>query len=212
MKVLIVSEGKNEIGAAPRDGMPQPKGALTVLVERLLERDIELEWLPVSDSRVMGYFVAGKTPMSTQYFKRAMAWVGYALEKGFEALVLVVDEDGYRERRTGIRLAQAETRVLLPRAMGVAIRTFDAWILADEEALSKVLGAPANRQRNPEDIHRPKERCEALGLKGKYPMVAEVVDLKLLESRCPKGFRPFAERVRRLKFDPPASGDAARLN
>jgi hypothetical protein len=36
-----------------------------------------------------------------------------------------------------------------------------------------------------------------------YAAVAEVVDLALLEQRCPRGFAPFAQRVRGL----PASVD-----
>jgi hypothetical protein len=140
------------------------------------------------------------------YEKRALAWIRYAENEGFEALVLVIDEDGYRERQLQLAKAQEDMRLALPRALGVAIRTFDAWILADEVALTQVLRGAIGRQRSPEAIAEPKLVCRQLRESSEaemsasefYAAVANVARLDVLESRCPRGFGEFAERVRAL--------------
>ncbi|MDQ3440346.1 MAG: hypothetical protein M3478_08365 [Planctomycetota bacterium] len=50
----------------------------------------------------------------------------------------------------------------IPRAMGVAVLTFDAWMLADEQALTMVLSRPIQRQPDPERIGDAKGSCIAL--------------------------------------------------
>ncbi|UCE50672.1 MAG: DUF4276 family protein, partial [Phycisphaerales bacterium] len=94
----------------------------------------------------------------------------------------------------------------LPRAMGVAIRTFDAWMLADEKALTEVLGDNVNRQPDPETIRDPKQRCaDLLTERGSqmsqsemYAQVLDTIDIEVLCDRCQRGFKPFAARVRTI--------------
>lgn len=93
--------------------------------------------------------------------------------------------------------------VSLRRALGVAIRTFDAWMLADEQALTHALGYNVQRQRNPETIHDAKRVCEELLNQSKmnlsqssfYADVAREADMDTMKERCPQGFAPFAKRV-----------------
>jgi hypothetical protein len=68
------------------------------------------------------------------YFKKALRWILEAERRGYDALVLVIDQDNTPERVQEINKAQNDQRVTLRRALGVAIRTFDAWMLADEQA------------------------------------------------------------------------------
>ncbi len=94
----------------------------------------------------------------------------------------------------------------LPRAMGVAIRTFDAWMLADEKVLTEVLGCAIVRQPDPEAIRDPKQVCASLLARGQnrmaqsemYARIAYQIDLALLSLRCQSGFEPFAARVRHV--------------
>jgi hypothetical protein len=91
--------------------------------------------------------------------------------------------------------------------MGVAIRSFDAWILADDSALSAVLGRTIPRQPDPEEIKDPKSECTKLrdasgkniDLRDMYAEVAAQADLNTIAARCPKGFATFAQRVRLLQ-------------
>lgn len=188
MKVLIVSEGKHE-----------QSGALETLVKRLGGDEATYEHNKVSDARIHAFHGEGDG-----YFKRAVRWLHEAEKRGFDGLVMVIDEDGDRPRATQITRAQDFAELSLRRAIGVAIRTFDAWMLADEQTLTSVQGCVVNQLPAPETIRSPKERCANLledsenrmSQSEMYAKIAERVDLDLLAQRCPCGFGVFSARVR----------------
>ncbi len=197
MKILVVSEGKHELGDAEHEG------ALVVLVRRTLTKPAECVTERISDPKVRVHWRCGE---GQGFVRRTLAWIRFAERNGFDALVLVIDQDGYAEREREITTAQADTRLTLPRALGVAIRTFDAWMLADERALSQCLGREISRQKDPEGIRDPKHVCRQL-LDGSgnpisqaefYAATANAADLNILAERCPRGFAPFAAHVRGL--------------
>ena len=190
MKILLVSEGPSELN-----------GALQNLVRRLgvMEDDIDID--RVSQRDVHAHHGKGKG-----YFKRAVRWMLEARKRRCDALILVIDQDGRPERTREIDDAQQHAGTSVYRALGVAIRTFDAWMLADEKALTNVLGVSVSRQPGPEGILDPKGVCRglldeserSLRQREMYAAIAEVADIAVLETRCPKGFAPFAQRVRGL--------------
>ncbi len=198
MRVLIVSEGKHEIGSLGQ------VSALEILVSRLLGRKPEFERRKVSDPEVHAHRQPG---IHDGYEKRALAWMRFAERMGYCAIVLLVDEDEQKHRRLELDKAQDNAKIEVRRALGIAVRTFDAWFLADEKALSTVLCRIIPCQRNPEKFSEPKEQCRKL-LDGSpavelstaefYAQVARHVDLEVLETRCEKGFQTFAYRVRAL--------------
>jgi hypothetical protein len=196
MRVLVVSEGEHEQG-----------GALENLLRRLGGQKAEFVFDCVRRGDIHAHH--GKGP---GYVKRALRWLKEAKKREMDTLVLLVDQDNPGYGR-GEQLQEAQEycnpRVpafALPRAMGVAIRTFDAWMLADEKALTEVLGCAIVKQREPETIRRPKTVCRKLLESGAkemaqremYAEIALRLDLDVLSSRCPKGFKPFAERVGRV--------------
>ncbi|HIJ54151.1 MAG TPA: DUF4276 family protein [Planctomycetes bacterium] len=141
------------------------------------------------------------------YFKKALRWVLKAENNGYDALIFLIDEDGIKKRVQEIREAQNHNLLsCLPRAMGVAIRTFDAWMLADEKALTEVLGYNVNRPPNPEAIPNPKEVCSdflavsdtRISQSEMYARVSHEINIDILCDRCQSGFRPFAMRVRNI--------------
>jgi hypothetical protein len=192
VKLLVVSEGKNEL-----------EGALAALVQRCLGRqDIEFEQMNIRDDSVRHIRGVGD-----RLTKKALAWVLAAQNRGFDAIVIVIDRDGDIQRPRQFDAAQDDVRVTtLPRALGVAVESFDAWALADEQALSVVLEAAIARQQNPEQQKDPKESCDRLlrdsnvsmSRSELYARVAQYVDLRTLQDRCPKGFAVFAKRVENL--------------
>lgn len=198
MRILLVSEGGHELGA------PEGESALEVLCRRLLDVDAEFVRMTVRDPEVRVHIRAGK---ADGYERRGLAWLRYAEREGFDALVFVVDHDNDHRRPAQLDLVQESTAFGLPRAYGVAVRTFDAWMLADEQALSQVLRRTIPRQRDPEAIGDPKGICEKLRddspgvddrLRDMYAAISHVMDLKLLSERCSRGFKTFAQRVRAL--------------
>ncbi|MEW6250280.1 MAG: DUF4276 family protein [Planctomycetota bacterium] len=189
---MIVSEGRHEAG-----------GALETLVRRLASH----RSLGTCDhDRVANPRIHTHRGRGQGFFKRAVRWLLTAQERGYEALVLVVDEDGRRERRQEISDAQDSTTDAIRRALGVAIRTFDAWMLADEQALSRALDRVVDTQPAPEAIGDPKQVCANLlssstvecTLTEMYAAIASHADLGRIATRCPDGFAPFAARVRVL--------------
>ena len=190
MRALLVSEGKHEEG-----------GALETLVCRVATVPLELTFRRSNDSRIRTHRGKG-----AGMFKRALAWMREAQRKGCDAIILVIDEDGHRDRRGQFDEAQDSEYFSVKRALGIAVRTFDAWMIADEKALSTVIGANVDRQSDPERNTAPKETCAGILTAHDSPMsqtefyagLAEVIDIDLLEDRCPKGFAPFAARLRGL--------------
>lgn len=187
MRILIVGEGKHE------------NAALGELVRRIAGDGHQFAFRPIQSCPVRWQGQGGGT------FKRAVAWMVAAGEDRYDAVVVLVDEDGDAERVRQMNQAQAHTtKSRLPRAVGVAIRTFDAWMLADEVALSQALRKTVPTQRAPENNPKPKEACERLrdahapnlGLAEMYASVAARVRVDVVAKRCPRGFAPFAKRVR----------------
>jgi len=197
VKILLVAEGKHELG----DG--GGGGALAHLVARLLDRDVAFvtKWLKEAPMHVhrgkgRGFFVKAI---------RFMIDAARSPDK-FDALVLVVDEDGQPDRIRQMDKAQGDQTSRIARALGVAVRSFDAWMLADERALSRVLAASVPRQPEIEEIRTPKETCttlleesdKSISLTELYAAVSREAKLSVLIGRCPTGFAPFAERVRAM--------------
>ena len=195
MRVLLVAEGKHERGKEDRDG------ALETLVRRLHQDIIQCDLDRMSRKDIHVHRGKGQG-----YFKKALQWIREAEKRGYDAIVLVIDQDNATERVQEITKAQNDQLVALRRALGVAIRTFDAWMLADEQALTRVLGYAVLPQRSPEEMSDAKGVCAQLLGNSRtvmsqsecYAAVAREADLGTLERQCAKGFAPFAQRVRSL--------------
>jgi hypothetical protein len=187
VRVLVVHEGTHD------------ECVLRALLPRLTDAGLELEFRPVKDRTLPR--IHGK---GSRVLKRAVRWLLTATEERFDALVLLIDQDGDRTRVVEVDLAQATDLSPLPRAMGVAVRTLDAWMLADERGWHAAGNDAVTRQRDPERLRRPKDVCLELarGIAGERPLrdvyadVSATSEISVLETRCPRGFAPFAARVR----------------
>jgi len=144
---------------------------------------------------------AGK---AANYQHRAVAWIRQAQLDGFDALVLVVDQDNSPDRQEGLDAAHESQLYALPRAIGLAVKTFDAWMLADEQAISKAIQSTVQRQKSPESINDPKQLLHDL-IQGAsdirtvaYLAIAEHSSLDTLRERCSTGFEPYHRRLAQL--------------
>lgn len=201
MKVLIVSEGIHELGGGSSDPGERHDhaGALQALVQRLLPGDHEFISRPFNARDIQT--IPGK---GRALFKRMLLWLKHAERNGFDGAVILIDEDGDVRRHADVEAAQEQVRFRVARACGLAIREFDAWIVADEQALSAALGCTVPCQPSPEGIRDPKRTFADLHAASPcrdrprevYAAVLAQANLDLLAKRCPRGLKPFVERVR----------------
>ena len=204
MRILVISEGKHELGRARE---VNASGALIQLVERVLGPLLLPESLQIEhrDSRSCGVVTQKDRETGGPNYKgKAMSWIRYAQNQQiFDAVVIVVDQDNAPDRRKGFDAAQADNRWILPRAIGLAVKSFDAWMLADERAISKAIGRTVQTQKTPEDHKDPKDAMRIIvansdAMTDVYASIAKEVNLDTLCTRCPKGFKPFRDRLVKL--------------
>lgn len=216
MRMLVVSEGKLDVGGDAE------LGPVTVLVRRMIEatlgRDLrpnEIEGEPMPRLNTVRLGKGRETRLRTAL--RA------AEANGKDCVAFVIDRDGHANsgRRDALRAARSEIEqsggalgALAERtAIGVAVETVEAWLLADEGALNAALAPtrPIDRHKDPEalsggpkDPKHPKvvlSECIARAThdrdqRGHYEAIALEARLELIEERCPNGFAPFAAELR----------------
>ncbi len=212
MKLLLASEGPRDFGSG------ETQGIVGVLVRRLLSekfrRDVSpAEIVPVPLQR------AHKHSSSTSGYPRKVELaIIEAAARGFTSVVVVVDRDGPRnvariqDLQAGLELAQGNglagvAGMSQRTAVGVAIETAEAWLLADSRALNQALGAKVPTPPDPESMwgeqQHPKTFLGALISAtdrehgATLDAIAELVDLGLLERRCRVGFGALADQIRK---------------
>jgi hypothetical protein len=215
MRILLLSEGESEGRRNP--DWPQ---ALRTLVNKLLELgDDAYEWLDVHE-------LPRRNPLKGEgrrYVGVGLKALRYAQEKQFAAVVLVADADRKHDRIVEFAEAQEHLAVFnIPRAFGIAVETFDAWMLADHQALTRVLKKQVHPMALPETFtggkgkpNHPKVVCQKLMAEHQwagspaafYEAVSQEADLDVLADRCPKGFKPFLDRLRTLAEQLPSEAE-----
>jgi hypothetical protein len=196
--VLIVAEGEHELAGGTADA------ALPILVKRLLGDGVDLRPTSKRIRELSGYVHPGRgNPLARKF----IGIMRLAERQGFDAVVVLIDQDDDVTRHQSAAIAQETQYTLLPRAIGIAVHTFDAWFLSDHKALSDVLCTTIPLQPTPERLTDPKSVCQSLTtvatndcrLRDLYSMIAAVADLNIMKQKCPKGFGVFAERVANLR-------------
>ena len=114
MRILIVSEGVHELGDDNLDG------ALVTLSSRLLNENVSFERKKVSSTEVQQHAQPGR---GGRYKKRALGWIRLAEREGYDAIILVIDQDGDEGRKQQFDRAQDDPRLSFLRALGVAIKS-----------------------------------------------------------------------------------------
>lgn len=206
-RVVVFGEGRHELGPDLGNNLAANHlPALPRLVHRLAGQPGETTYtcLLFRDVRP----VHGKGHSLAKKVRNA---VREAKLKGFAAAVVVIDRDRnadterIRPLRQGRDLQGGEGYP--PCAVGAAVETFDAWMIADPKAIMAAQGDAEKAHGSPESLdgkegsaRHPKDVAASAfggkkGLSARYAAVAETVDLELLRKRCPKGFAPFANEV-----------------
>jgi hypothetical protein len=202
--VLLLSEGKHE-------GLDNPEAcqALQALVARVLPDWTQFVWRDIHDLP-RGNPAPGQGGGHLRVALRAMQ---EAVRMKTLAVVCVTDADGRHERIEEFDRAQEHPHFTIPRALGLAVEAFDAWMLADHAALSRVFEATVDPLPGPETFtggkgrpNHPKVFFRELMRRHNwgrstadcYEAVCACADLDLMAERCPLGFAPFLKRLRQL--------------
>lgn len=222
--ILVLGDGKNELGVpddkeVPREDVLVFAGdmpPLPCLVSRLLGEPREVRFFCGSFKK----YHAVARGLSSTLAGKVKAAVLYARARGHRGVVIVIDRDRDRKRNS-LRLLQEgrDDMACLPGpacALGVAVETFDAWMIADGLAVGDAGGKAAESHASAEKLDgkegsglHPKDlarRALGEGLTEKYKLVARRVRLEELERLCCDGFKPFAEEVRKRLGPVVASG------
>ncbi|MDY7010775.1 MAG: DUF4276 family protein [Planctomycetota bacterium] len=205
-QVLVFGDGRHELGDRLDQSLtPDQLPALPRLVHRLLKE-------PTGTTYTCRYSkdVPRIHGRRHRYAKKAIWAIVEASRNDFDAVVIVIDRDRRVEKETIQPLREGRDSCSIsgkiPCAVGCAVETFDAWMIADGNAIKHAGGV--GNHKNPESLYgkegkgkHPKDIAANIfdgkrGLSKKYAIVAENVDLLSLEKTCPKGFKPFANDVR----------------
>ena len=217
MHLLLVSEGRRDIGGAPEGSSETPRqGAVRILVKRTLESRFER---PIKDHEIETDVlprVHERSPDVTGYERKVELAIREGEVRGCTSVAIVVDRDGSHHKKRLDQLARGRERasdlsLADHTALGLAIETVEAWLLADVKALNEALSldSPESMTKAPETIYgkkgtpdHPKTILQnAMGRSdldeaAAYDGIAERADLATLEKRCPKGFKAFADELR----------------
>jgi len=219
MRVLFIGEGPHDIGPQPFAPKPRPaSGTVPTLSRRVCpaisEDSLALAWkeIPILDNRQAGKGLGAKV-------ERAIVLSAERFE--LAGTICVVDQDRDRDRlpvmeqgkQQGLRAVRQSHAV----ACGVAVESIEAWTIGAPEAIADVLGVTTADvqahyrlrdvesfyQRSGKPEHRPKdilkrilERNHETGNVAFRTDVAVRTDTETLARNCPKGFKPFSEKLR----------------
>jgi hypothetical protein len=153
LRVVVYAEGPAELGLF---GFPPSAGCVLTedfqgpahaLVARCI---VQVGWVP----RAAVQFEQGLRKATTalprgsdflepKILRRLLSWASAEVRPHL-ALVLI-DEDGFSERYSALARVIADRLPLPPAIVAVCRQEFESWLLADEECVASVLGAPIGR-------------------------------------------------------------------
>jgi hypothetical protein len=210
MRVVLYAEGAGEIAGAGGMGWhtnavldEESLGAAHELVRRCLSRE---EGGPVPSAAVQfqgplrigrGRIPKGSDLLDRENLRSLLTWLQPDLQP--DLAVVLVDEDGHSSRKRMLEGSVAD--IPGSKVVAVAIREFEAWLVADEAVASGAMGKTFERTKEPETM-APGEakKLWASWVSGGDECaarltVARTVDLDGLASRC-RAFGTFRGELR----------------
>lgn len=216
VRLMVVGEGPHELGDPETWESDGEAGgaALPVLVHRVLREPAEVCYhkkkLSAKGSRNEQKRAKHRHGRGTKASGRVKIWIDRALRAGCHGVIILWDHDGddVTDRLGQMRIGRDEMAndsfAAYPAcAVGVAVKSFDAWMIADGAAVGQAEGDSANSHPSPESLgsaHATKTRAMDIfgdeeGLRVRYACVAEHTDLDTLAACCPEGFAPFKQEI-----------------
>lgn len=217
MRILVLGDGPTDLGRFAGDGACIEKGAVPQFVESILRlngmnQPIEFRIAKWSQKRLFPRKGSG-------YQRKVLLAAASHDGKTSDAIIAVVDRDGAENNGRIKELNEARHKLAarsVKCAVGMAIETIEAWLLADDNALRVALrdnsigrqtepeslnSLRSNNDRNPKYVLRllvdrsPDGPMQANDCPTVYARIANAADPAVIAKRCPKGFQPFVKQV-----------------
>jgi hypothetical protein len=211
--VWILGDGAHEVAKVDDEmkAMGIEKPALTMLVHRMLGEPAGVDYVSCRFKEAVGRLqeFPGK---GNGLQKRLKLCLARARKMNYDAVVLVQDRDRKSVNEAfkpleDVREAVSPLGSSPGCALGLAIETFDAWMICDPEAIEHAGGDKNQHHPSPENLDKtertdqhPKEwAANAFGGKSglhiPYAKVAKVICLDTLRKACSGGFAPFEREL-----------------
>jgi Domain of unknown function (DUF4276) len=219
-QVVLYIEGKHDETSLPTlilrilkyHGKNDAENEFEFTTKRHKENDNKIQGRGAA--RVHGKWGASTETKISGYQKKILSMLKEAEENSFDYVVFLIDQDGYADRTRDAREILQDKWVLkkfthipdIPSVISVAIEALDAWVLTDEEALSKVTGQIIPKQKEPENFKgNPKNVCQKiledskkeLSLSNFYKEIFENLNVKNAE-KSSKSLEDFSEQIKKV--------------
>jgi Domain of unknown function (DUF4276) len=191
------SEGTFELQCRPGDGLIEESlGPAHILVRRCVtaaRRHVPPSAVLFEEPLRTGRSVRarGSDLLDSSTLRRLLTWID--LKKRPDLAVVLVDSDNDSDRKK--RLCEAVATVKAPHVIGVAVQEFESWLIADHEAVTKVMPSASDAPPAIEAL-QPRQAKDLLrDWHGKLARekttqevrlsLAQLCDLDVLARRCP---------------------------
>ncbi|MFC1706913.1 DUF4276 family protein [Planctomycetota bacterium] len=203
LRVVLYAEGGGEAtGLATR--LPAPGDALAekhlgaghVLLRRCLERERNVPGLAVrfeAPLRLRGRQARGGDLLDRASLRQLLTWV--SPRRRPELAIVLVDCDGNKRRRELLEKYTSDPPLTVPKVIALAVQEFEAWLVADQQAVAAAIGATVDRTPDPESMppqnakdtlktwlrqHAPETKEKTVRIE-----IAAGCDLAVVQQRCP---------------------------
>lgn len=156
--MVVHAEGPGDLGTTPWDLSPkdslQPDdlGPAHIIVQRILTEGAQIPAAAIDFVEPLrtktGARAQGSQLLKPSTLDEILA--GWLLAPPF--IVLLVDSDDQPPAERAAILEEALKRNLLRGAVGVAVKEFESWLIADAQAISQVIGKVENTCQAPENL------------------------------------------------------------
>ena len=140
-------------------------GAAHWLVARLVEADHDLPRRAlrfVAPMHWRGQMVRGSQLRNRKCIRRVLSWPSEQDRPDLAIVMIDADQDAWRKRQQMLRRHIEDLAIAPPTVIAVAVREFEAWLIADTKAAGTALRRAVRRSRAPEQL-QPTQAKQILG-------------------------------------------------
>ncbi|MEM9138170.1 MAG: DUF4276 family protein [Cyanobacteria bacterium P01_F01_bin.42] len=212
--MVLHAEGPGDLGSPARQVPPgeslmlDEQGPVHILVRRILAEGAQIPENAIDFREPLrtqtGVRAYGSKLLDTQILDEILA--GWLLSEPIVVFLIDADDSSPQERKD--LLVSALSRNDLTGAVGVAVKEFEAWLIADPAALKTVLEASQNSPSKPEDLEPGKAKQLLSSWSGNSPNrdpldlrkeLVSIMDLDKVSAQC-SSFKEFRAELSSLQF------------